>query len=47
MVMDQVSSRTRRGRATLFLVDPKQNDCGIYDRLGHNSHTCQWALSQV
>jgi hypothetical protein len=47
MVMDQVSGRTRRGRASPFLVDPEQNDCGKCGRLGHNSRTCIWTLSQV
>jgi hypothetical protein len=47
MVMDQVSSRTRRGRASPFLVDLEQNECGKYGRLGHNSRTCIWTLSQV
>ncbi|XP_022680705.1 uncharacterized protein LOC111256652 [Setaria italica] len=28
MTMDQVSGRTRRGRATPFLADPEQNECG-------------------
>ena len=47
MVMDQVSGRTRRGRATPFLTDPEQNQCGKCGRLGHNSRTCHWPLSQV
>ena len=47
MVMDQVSSRTRRRRATPFLTDPEQNQCGKCGRLGHNSRTCHWSLRQV
>ena len=47
MVMDQISSRTRQGRATPFLIDPEQNHCGKCERLGHNSRTCHWPLSQV
>jgi hypothetical protein len=47
MVMDQVSGRTRRGRATPFLTDPEQNQCGKSGRLGHNSRTCHCPLSQV
>jgi hypothetical protein len=47
MVMDQVSGKTRRGRATPFLTDPEQNQCGKCGRLGHNSRTCHWPLSQV
>ena len=47
MVMDQVSGRSRRGRASPFLVDPEQNECGKCGRLGHNSRTCIWTLSQV
>jgi hypothetical protein len=43
----QVSGRSRRGRASPFLVDPKQNECGKCGRLGHNSRTCIWTLSQV
>ena len=40
MVMDHVSGRTRRGRATPFLTNPEQNQCGKCGRLGHNSRTC-------
>jgi hypothetical protein len=47
MVMDQVSGRMRRGRAAPFLTDPEQNQCGKCGRLGHNSRTCHWPLSQV
>jgi transposase-like protein len=47
MVMDQISGRTRRGRATPFVTDPEQNQCGKCGRLGHNSRTCHWPLSQV
>jgi len=44
MVMDQVSGRTRRARATHFVTEPQQNQCG---KLGHNSRTCHWPLSQL
>jgi hypothetical protein len=47
MVMDQVSGRSRRGRASPFLVDLEQNECGKCMRLGHNSRTCIWTLCQV
>jgi hypothetical protein len=47
MVMVQVSGRTRWGRATPFLTDPEQNQCGKCVRLGLNSCTCHWPLSQV
>jgi hypothetical protein len=47
MVMDQVFGRTRRGRVSPFLVDLEQNECGKCGRLGHNSRTCIWTLSQV
>ncbi|XP_072148373.1 uncharacterized protein [Setaria viridis] len=47
MTMDQVSGRTRRGRATPFLADPEQNECGKCGRLGHNSRTCRWQISEV
>lgn len=46
MTMDQVSGRTRRGRATPFLADPEQNECGKCGRLGHNSRTCRWQISE-
>jgi hypothetical protein len=46
MVMDQVSDRTREVERP-FLVDAEQNECGKCGRLGHNSRTCIWALSQV
>uniref|UniRef100_K3XSW2 SWIM-type domain-containing protein n=1 Tax=Setaria italica TaxID=4555 RepID=K3XSW2_SETIT len=46
MTMDQVSGRTRRGRATPFLADPEQNECGKCGRLGHNSRTCHWQISE-
>ena len=39
--------RTRQGRATPFLTDPEQNQCGKCGRLEHNSRTCHWPLSQV
>jgi hypothetical protein len=45
MVMDQVLGRTRRGRATPFLSNPDENNCGRCDRLGHNTRTCSWPLS--
>jgi hypothetical protein len=47
MVMDQVGSRSRRGRRTSFLTDPEQYECGKCGRLGHNSHTCHWKISEV
>jgi hypothetical protein len=47
MTMDQVSGRTRRGRATPFLTDPEPNQCGKCGRLGHNARSCHWPLSQV
>jgi hypothetical protein len=47
MVMDQVSGRMRRGRATPLLTDPEQNQCSKCGRLGHNSRTCHWPLSRV
>uniref|UniRef100_K3ZM91 SWIM-type domain-containing protein n=1 Tax=Setaria italica TaxID=4555 RepID=K3ZM91_SETIT len=47
MTMDQVSGRTRHGRATPFLTDPEQNECSKCGRLGHNSHTCHWQISEV
>jgi hypothetical protein len=47
MVMDQVSGRTRRGRATPFLTDPELYECGKCGRLGHNSRTCHWQIAQV
>uniref|UniRef100_K3XS37 SWIM-type domain-containing protein n=1 Tax=Setaria italica TaxID=4555 RepID=K3XS37_SETIT len=46
MTMDQVSGRTRRGRATPFLANPEQNECGKCGRLGHNSRTCRWQISE-
>jgi len=46
MVMDQVSGRTTRGRATPFLCDPEQSQCGRCNRVGHNSRRCSWSLSQ-
>ena len=30
-----------------LLTDPEQNQCGKCGRLGHNSRTCHWPLSQV
>jgi hypothetical protein len=47
MVMDHISGRTRRGRATPFLTDPEQYECGKCGRLGHNSRTCRWQISEV
>ena len=47
MVMDQIPRRTRHGRGTPFLTDPKQYKCGKCGRLGHNSRTCHWQISEV
>jgi hypothetical protein len=47
MVMDEIPERTRHGRATPFLTDPKQYECGKCGRLGHNSCTCHWQISEV
>jgi hypothetical protein len=47
MVIDQIPSRTRRGRATPFLNDSEQYECGKFGRLGHNSRTCHWQISEV
>ena len=47
MVMDQIPGRTRCGRGTLFLTDPEQYKCGKCGRLGHNSRTCHWQISEV
>jgi hypothetical protein len=47
MVMDQIPGRTRHGRATPFLTDPEQYECGKCGRLGHNSRTCRWQVSEV
>jgi hypothetical protein len=47
MVMDQIPGRTRRGRATPFLNDPEQYECGKCGRLGHNSRTFHWQISEV
>lgn len=47
MVMDQIPGRTRRGSGTPFLNDPDQYECGKCGRLGHNSRTCHWRISQV
>jgi hypothetical protein len=47
MVMDQVGCRSRRGRRTPFLTDPEQYECGKCGRLGHNSRTRRWQISEV
>jgi hypothetical protein len=47
MVMDQIHGRTRHGRGTPFLTDPEQYKCGKCGRLGHNSRTCHWQISEV
>ena len=47
MVMDQIPRRTRRGRGTPFLTDPEQYECDKCGRLGHNSRTCHWQISEV
>ena len=47
MAMDQISGRTKRGRARPFMEEPEQNQCGHCGRLGHNSRTCFWTLSHV
>ena len=47
MAMDQVSGRTRRGRARPFVEEPEQDECGRCRRIGHNSRTCFWTFSQV
>jgi hypothetical protein len=44
---DQVGGTSRRGRRTPFLTDPKQYECGKCGRLGHNSRTCRWQISEV
>jgi hypothetical protein len=46
MVMDQIAGRSRSGR-TPFLTDPEQYECGKCSKLGHNSHTCRWQISEV
>uniref|UniRef100_K4A1T2 SWIM-type domain-containing protein n=1 Tax=Setaria italica TaxID=4555 RepID=K4A1T2_SETIT len=38
MTMDQVSGRMRRGRATPFLTDPEQNECGKWWPETHSFH---------
>jgi hypothetical protein len=45
MVMDQIAGRSRR--RTPFLTDPKKYECGKCSRLGHNSCTCRWQISEV
>ena len=47
MAMDQISGRTRRGRARPFVSEPEENNCGRCGRLGHNSRRYSWPLSQV
>jgi hypothetical protein len=49
MVMHQIAGRSRRGRRTPFLTDPEQYECGCgkCGRLGHNSRTCRWHISEV
>jgi hypothetical protein len=47
MVMDQIPGRTRRWRVTPFLTYPEQYECGKCGRLGHNSRTCRWQISDV
>jgi hypothetical protein len=47
MVMDQIPGRTRRGTATIFFTNPEQYECGKCGRLGHNSRTCHWQISEV
>jgi hypothetical protein len=47
MVMDEIPGKTRRGRATPFLTDPEQYECGKCGRLGHNSRSCHWQVSEV
>jgi hypothetical protein len=47
MVMDQIPRRTRHGRGTPFLTDPEKYECGKCGRLGHNSRTCHWHISEV
>ena len=47
MVIDQIPRRTRRGRETPFVTDPEQYECGKCGRLGHNSRSCRWQISEV
>ena len=47
IVMDQIPRRTRRGRGTPFVTDPEQYECGKCGRLGHNSRSCHWQISEV
>uniref|UniRef100_K3YL96 Aminotransferase-like plant mobile domain-containing protein n=1 Tax=Setaria italica TaxID=4555 RepID=K3YL96_SETIT len=47
MVMYKIPGRTRYGRATPFLTDPEQNECNKCGRLGQNSRTCHWQISEV
>jgi len=47
MVMDQMPGRTRRGRGTPFVTDPEQYEYGKCGRLGHNSRSCRWQISEV
>ena len=45
MSMDQISGRTRRGRARPFVEDPEPINCRRCGRIGHNTRTCSWPLS--
>jgi hypothetical protein len=36
-----------RGEEPPFFSDPDENKCGRCGRLGHNTGTCSWPLSQV
>ena len=47
MVMDQIPERTRCGRGTPFVTNPEQYECGKCGRLGHNSQSCHWQISEV
>ena len=47
MSMDQISGRTRRGRARPFVEDPEPINCRRCGRIGHNTRTYSWPISQV
>ncbi|RLN23409.1 hypothetical protein C2845_PM07G02240 [Panicum miliaceum] len=47
MSMDQVSGRTRHGRARPFVTDPEQSNCRRCSRVRHNVRRCTWPISQV